>query len=271
MTEEETGRFIETAAGADAPGELVAAVYTHTEGNPFFMAEIIRLMLEQGDLFNQDIAEDGNIRIPEGVKEVIGRRLNRLSDRCNQALTTASVIGREFDFRLLSSLADNMSEDKLLGAADEAVTAQLIEEVPNRIERFQFTHALIQQTLAEELTTTRRVRLHARIGEALEELYGEHVEEQAAELAHHFGEPESLAGPEKLVHFSSMAGERALSNFAYEEAQAHFQRALEAKVVSLNGLEPAPDGEAAAVSCLVPSPVRWTSQFFPRISPMFHA
>ena len=271
LTEEETGRFIETAAGADAPGELVAAVYTHTEGNPFFMAEIIRLMLEQGDLFNQDIAEDGNIRIPEGVKEVIGRRLNRLSDRCNQALTTASVIGREFDFRLLSSLADNMSEDKLLGAADEAVTAQLIEEVPNRIERFQFTHALIQQTLAEELTTTRRVRLHARIGEALEELYGEHVEEQAAELAHHFGEAESLAGPEKLVHFSSMAGERALSNFAYEEAQAHFQRALEAKVVSLNGLEPAPDGEAAAVSCLVPSPVRWTSQFFPRISPMFHA
>ena len=177
LTEKETGRFIETAAGADAPGELVAAVYTHTEGNPFFMAEIIRLMLEQGDLFNQDIAEDGNIRIPEGVKEVIGRRLNRLSDRCNQALTTASIIGREFDFRLLSSLADNISEDKLLGAADEAVAAQLIGEVPNRIERFQFTHALIQQTLAEELTTTRRVRLHARIGEALEELYGEHVEE----------------------------------------------------------------------------------------------
>ena len=130
LTEEETGRFIETAAGADAPGELVAAVYTHTEGNPFFMTEIIRLMLEQGNLTGQEFAAEGNIRIPEGVREVIGRRLNRLSDHCNQVLTNASVIGREFDFRLLSTLSDNMSEDQLLGAIDEAVTAQLIEEVP---------------------------------------------------------------------------------------------------------------------------------------------
>ncbi len=247
LTREETGRFIETAAGADAPDELVAAVYSHTEGNPFFMTEIIRLMLEQGNLTGQESVEGGNIRIPEGVKEVIGRRLNRLSDQCNQALTTASVIGREFDFRLLSSLTGDMSEDQLLGAVDEAVSAQLIEEIPNRIERFQFTHALIQQTLAEELTTTRRVRLHARIGEALEELYGEHVEEQAAELAHHFAEAESLAGPEKLVHYSSLAGELALSAFAYEEAESHFHRALEAKGVPLNGLEPAPDVESAAL------------------------
>ena len=76
--------------------------------------------------------------------------------------TTASIIGREFDFRLLGSLIDNLGEDQLLDAIDEAVSAQLIEEVSNRAERFQFSHALIQRTLAEEMTTTGRVRLHAR-------------------------------------------------------------------------------------------------------------
>lgn len=136
------------------------------------MTEIIRLMSEQGELTGQTIAADGSIRIPEGVREVIGRRLNRLSDQCNQVLTTASIIGREFEFGLLGSLMGDIGEDQLLGAVDEASAARLIEEAPNRAERFQFSHALVQQTLAEEVTTTRRVRLHARIGEALEEHSG---------------------------------------------------------------------------------------------------
>ena len=249
LTREETARFIETVAGADSTGELVDAVYSNTEGNPFFMAEIIRLMSEQGELTGQATADQGNIRIPEGVKEVIGRRLNRLSDQCNQVLTTASVIGREFDYRLLGTLADNIGEDQLLAAVDEAVSAQLIEEVPNWTERFQFSHALIQQTLAEELTTTRRVRLHARIGEALEELYGEDVGEHAAELAHHFAEAQTLTGPHKLVRYSLLAGERSLVIYAHEEALDQFERGLAALDIAMPGTEAAsqaaPNEEAA--------------------------
>src|SRR5207245_3668140 len=104
-----------------------------------------------------------------------------------------------------------------------------IEGRPRAPSRYQFTHALIQETLAEELSLTRRVRLHASIAEALEELYGEDADQHAAELAHHFGEAQTLLGPDKLVRYSLAAGEAALAAYAHEQALAHFERALAAK------------------------------------------
>jgi tetratricopeptide (TPR) repeat protein len=101
--------------------------------------------------------------------------------------------------------------------------------MPTAVGRYQFTHALIQETLAEELSLTRRVRLHARIAETLEELYGDNAANYAAELAHHFTQAEAMLGNEKLVEYSTVAGERALSNYAYEDAQSHFQSALASK------------------------------------------
>jgi tetratricopeptide (TPR) repeat protein len=169
------------------------------------------------------------MRIPEGVREVIGRRLNRLSQRCNQTLTIASVIGREFTLQQLKPLIEDMTEDRLLEVVEEALAARVIEELPRAVGRYQFTHALIQETLLEELTLTRRVRLHARIAEALEELYGDQAEAHAAELAHHFAEAQTMLGPEKLVKYSLVAGEKALAAYAWEEALGHFQRALAAK------------------------------------------
>ena len=139
------------------------------------------------------------------------------------------MVGREFDFRLLSGLIGEGAEDQVLQAVDEAVSFHLVEDVPGQMDRYQFSHALIQQTLSEEVTTSRRVRLHSRIAEALEELYGDEAESHAAELAHHFAEAEPVLGPEKLVRYSSVAGEKALATYANEEAQAHFQRALAAE------------------------------------------
>ena len=104
-----------------------------------------------------------------------------------------------------------------------------VEELPQVLGRYQFTHALIQETLAEELTLTRRVRIHARISETLEELYGANAEAHAAELAHDFAEAEAVLGTENLVRYSLLAGERALTAYAWEEALAHFQRARDAK------------------------------------------
>ena len=162
-------------------------------------------------------------------------------------MTTASIIGREFDFRLLVILHGGMAEDQLLRAVDEAVSAHLIEEVSGRAERFQFSHALVQQTLAEELTTTRRVRLHARIAEALEQLYGNDVEAHAAELAHHFAEAQTSTGVTILVPYSLLAGEHALASYAYEDALTNFERGLAARDIDLTGTEAATDGEAAAL------------------------
>ena len=105
--------------------------------------------------------------------------------------------------------------------------------------------------MAEELSTTRRVRLHARIAETLEELYGDAHGAHAAELAHHFAEAEAIVGPDKLVHYSLLAGEKALGARAYEEALIHVERGLIAKGVALTGTDPAQDAEAAALlSCL---------------------
>ena len=241
LAQVDIGRFIEVAAGIMPPQGLVTAVHTQTEGNPLFVTEVVRLLVQDQALtpaFGLPSPSGGGVggegdswtvRIPEGVREVIGRRLNRLSQRCNETLTVASVIGREFELQQLVPLIEDVSEDRLLEVLEEALAARVVEELPSAVGRYQFTHALIQETLAVELSTTRRVRLHSRIAEALEELYGAGAQAHAAELAHHFAEAEGVLGTEKLVRYSLLAGERALGSSAHEDALAHFQRGLTGK------------------------------------------
>jgi len=231
LSQEDVGRFIELTSGLSPPQALVRAVHTQTEGNPLFVNEVVRLLVQEGELSPQSLAErrSWTVRIPEGVREVIGRRLNRLSQRCNEVLMVASVIGREFTLEQLGRLVEDLSEDGLLDVLEEGLAARVIEELPRAMGRYQFTHALTQETLTGELSLTRRVRLHARIAQALEELYGTRAVAHAAELAYHYGEAEAVLGTNKLVHYSLLAGESALASYAWEEALAHFQRGLAAK------------------------------------------
>jgi tetratricopeptide (TPR) repeat protein len=248
LSQQDVGRFIEVAAGVDPPLGLTEAVHTQTEGNPLFVTEVVRLLVQEGELTQESGTRDSwTVRIPEGVREVIGRRLNRLSQRCNETLTIASVVGREFELRQLAPLVEDVSEDRLLDVLEEALSARVIEELPQAVGRYQFTHALIQETLTEELTLTRRVRLHARVAETLEQLYGDQTEAHAAELAHHFAEAEAILGSEKLVQYSLLAGERAQAAYAWEEALSHFERALAAKGVAFEDAGPAMDEEEAAL------------------------
>ncbi len=224
LTSQEVGHVVEAIAGVSPTPGLIETVHTRTEGNPLFVTETVRLLAQE----RLEEAQGLDARIPEGVRDAIGRRLSRLSDLCNQVLTTASAAGREFDFKLLARL-DLCSEAQLLEVLEEAQQAGIVEEAPSGMERYQFSHALIQGTLLDELSTSRRVRLHARIGAALEELYGTGAENHAAELAHHLAEAQTVLGIEKLVHYSLLAGERALASFGNEEALVFFQRALAAK------------------------------------------
>jgi class 3 adenylate cyclase len=223
LTERDVERFIEMTAGVDPPRTLVEAVYRETEGNPFFVNEVVRLLVADGRLENVDDVTSWSVTIPQGVREVVGRRLDHLSEECNQVLTIGSVIGREFDLSTIEKVSD-LSGDPLLEALEEAVAARVISEVPNRLEVYSFAHALIRETLYEELSTARRVRVHRQIGEVLEEVASD---EQLPQLAYHFSEAAQGGDVDKAIDYTTRAAERALDLLAYEEAANHYARALQ--------------------------------------------
>ena len=182
LSSEDVGRFVEITAGTSPSAGLVEAVHTRTEGNPLFVGEIIKLLSDEEIRGERGL----NTRIPDGVRDAIGRRLDRLSDLCNQVLTAASVIGRGFSLSVLGRLFKELSQDQILEVLEESLEARMIEGILQAAGQYQFTHALVADTLLEELPLMGRVRMHARIAEALEGLYGSDIQAHAAELAHHF-------------------------------------------------------------------------------------
>jgi len=227
LDESEVARFIETTASISAPDALVSAVYRETEGNPLFMMELIRLLAAEGHLGLAEETAPFRITIPPRVREVIGHRLGRLSERCISVLTLASVLGREFGLNVLERKSGR-SGDELLEVLDEAVVARVVIEVPAALGRLRFSHALIRDALYEALTPRRRVQLHREIGEALEVLYAEDTGPHLAELAHHFCEAAPGGGVDKAVDYAWRAADRAAALTAYEEAVRLYQLALQA-------------------------------------------
>lgn len=227
LTEQEVGRLAIAGAGTSLEPEIVRSINERSEGNPFFVQEFVHLARFGNRLSLSGAKEPTEWwrQIPEGVREVIGHRLDGLSADCNRVLSIAGVIGREFSFQALSRLVDDLDQDMLLGLLEEAETARIIEEVVGVAGRYQFAHALIGQTLVDELQTTRRVRVHARIAEVFEEIFGDDADRNAGELAHHFAEAETVLGSEKVIRYSVIAGERALAASNYAEAERNFRQA----------------------------------------------
>ncbi len=224
LTENDVRRFVEVTAGTSPLDALVKAVYRETEGNPFFVNEIVRLLVADGRLEQAETVREWSVTIPQSVREVVGRRLDHLSEECNRVLTIGSVIGREFGLRVLERVSE-VRGDRLLEALEEAMGARVIAELPRSIDQYWFSHALIRETLYEELSTTRRVRLHRQIGEALEDL---DMEGNLPQLAYHFCEAAPGGDVDKAVDYARRAGERASALYAYEEAVVHYERALQA-------------------------------------------
>ncbi len=208
---------------------LAGAIARETEGNPFFIGEVLRHLSESGALVYRDGRWDSDktiddIGIPEGVREVIGRRLSHLDAAANEVLASAAVIGREFELRTLSAVAGGT--DRVLDAIGAAETASLVEAVNGRPGAYRFAHALVRSALYDELSTSRRLRLHRDIGVALEQISDGAT--HLTELARHFTEAAALGEVDKAVMYCRRAGDAAIDDVAYEEAAAHFEHALEA-------------------------------------------
>ncbi len=225
LGEGDVRRYIEVTTAIEPPAALVDAIRRETEGNPLFVGEVVRLLAAEGSLATVDVDSLWTLGIPQGVREVIGRRLSRLCDECMRVLTLAAVLGREFRLDALEQLVE---EPALLDALDEAVEARVLAPLPGARGSLRFAHTLIRETLYDQLTTVRRVRLHRAAGEALEGLYAARPEPHLAELAYHFFEAAPGGDAHKAVTYASRAADHALSLLAYEEAARLVRSALEA-------------------------------------------
>src|SRR5215218_5289943 len=178
----EVARFIEAATGVP-PGPLAAAVHARTEGNPFFVRELVRLLEAEGRL---DAAEElGWSGVPSTVREVVGRARNRLSGGADHLLTHAAVIGREFDAELLGrQLA--APDDQLVEVLEEVLASGLVAEDPGQVGGYRFSHDLVREAVYGELSTIRRAAMHRQIGQAIEDLRAACLDRHYAALARHF-------------------------------------------------------------------------------------
>src|SRR6266540_1425772 len=188
LSRDEVTAYVELVAENIASSELATALHEQTEGNPLFLGETVRLLAR----------EESNARqgaIPQTIRDVITRRLGRLSPECNHLLTLASVLGREFSLGALELMSERPRES-LLEVLDEATAERVVDEVPGAAGRLRFDHALIR-------------------------------EPHLAELAHHFSEAASAGNVGKAINYAQRAGDRAVSLLAFEEAVALYLLALQ--------------------------------------------
>jgi class 3 adenylate cyclase/tetratricopeptide (TPR) repeat protein len=209
--------------------ELAGQLSEQTQGNPFFVGQVLRHLAEAGVVKEVDgrwVRAEGadGFEVPEGVREVIGRRVSRLSERAGELLTVAAVAGSEFDTAVVAEVAEQPTAQALDGF-DEALRARLVLET-DAPGRLRFPHALVQQTLEEELSTLRRLHVHRGLALAIERRVGE-ADTAVAELARHFAEAAALGEGERAAHYAERAGVQAMDRGAPDQAADLFQRALD--------------------------------------------
>jgi DNA-binding SARP family transcriptional activator len=220
LGEEEVAALISAATGREVPVTFTRSILDRTEGNPFFVEEILREIAEEDDW----VAALARVGVPETVNDVLLRRLRRLDDACRQLLTLAAVSGREFALDVLARTSD-MTADQIAERLEQAIAARVINESPGSIGRYSFAHALIREAIYEQLSHTRRAQLHRQVGEAIEVASAGALERQASALAYHF----SAAGDvTKAYEFHARAAAGARHVYAIEPALGHYTAALDA-------------------------------------------
>jgi len=224
LAEAETAELVRIRTGSQPAAAFCRALHAETEGNPFFIEEIVRHLAEAGVQTDQAGARAlQRFGLPEGVKDVIARRLTRLDGQAMEWLRVAAVIGRDFDASLVEQVV-SLDEDAFLNALDEALASGLVIEAPASTGNYSFSHALIRETLYEGMSAPRRARTHRRVGEALESTGGDRY---LTLLALHFTRAAGPEDAEKAIEYAIRAGEQATTMLAHEEAVDHYTHALE--------------------------------------------
>lgn len=210
-----------------APSSFVEAVRDETEGNPFFVTELVNhlasegALLDDGGEWRRDFSPH-SLNMPESVRMVIQRRLDTLGEVTRRVLTLAAVAGRDFTYDLLEAM-EEVPPESLLDGLDEAIRMGMIEEVEHDATRFRFSHLLTRQTLYDQLTRLRQQRFHLRVAESMDQMGGWEPED----IANHLLRAGNMAPPEKTRRYLSMAGDKARRMAAWEAAAEYFAQALE--------------------------------------------
>ncbi|MFI5372575.1 MAG: ATP-binding protein, partial [Candidatus Eisenbacteria bacterium] len=226
LTRVATGQLLAHLFGQDsASSDFVAAIHKETDGNPFFIEEVIKSLIEQGQIYRgggewqrHAVAE---LTIPQSIKAAVSRRLDRLDASCTEVLHCAAALGKVFAYDELAATC-TIDENVLLDALDAAAAAQLVRS--EGAESFAFTHDKIREVLHDELNPVRRRRTHLRIAETLEKLHLTDVESHVGDLAYHFIEAGEFR---RGLDYSRRAAAAAESVYAHEEAVEWYERARE--------------------------------------------
>jgi DNA-binding winged helix-turn-helix (wHTH) protein/tetratricopeptide (TPR) repeat protein len=223
LTCPDVAELFEVATGRALPVTLAESIQRRTGGNPFFVTQIIQLWEATPGSDLEDLRKE--LPLPQGMREAIGRHLDVLHESARDLLTRAAVIGREFDLDVLAHVS-GVSVDAALDTLGNGIDVRVVRPVGESWTRFEFSHALIPETLYEAMSTARRLRLHARVGRALEELRGDDPS-RAAEIAHQFAQAAPMGHAEEALRYAIKAAEVATGQLAYEESVVHYERALE--------------------------------------------
>jgi hypothetical protein len=215
----------------DVPESLVGLIFEDSQGYPFFVEEVYRHLSEEGRIFDEagqfrtDVEID-EIDVPDNVRLIIGRGLERLDENEKRVLTAAAVIGRSFSFKILTAICE-IDVDELFTIVEKAQQKGIIvarSEAPEK--PFTFSHELVRQTLLAGISAPRLQQLHARAADAIERLEPGAVDERAGEIADHLFKARSFADRQKLVRWPRSTGKTALEAAAFEEARRSFPSAL---------------------------------------------
>jgi eukaryotic-like serine/threonine-protein kinase len=219
LDREAVARFIELTVGQQPAAALVDGIHERAGGNPFFVAELVRLIASEGDL---DGLEGSVGSIPRGVTDAVRRRIDRLEPATGTTLEVAAVLGRRFERRLVEEVAGEGAGDAL----EEAVACRILRRgaEPASTELYEFAHAVFREAVYEQLEPDRRADLHLRAGEAIEHLRSA---EQLPALARHFIAAGERADAAKGLDYALRAGRQAAAQLAHADAAEHLGRALE--------------------------------------------
>jgi ABC-type oligopeptide transport system substrate-binding subunit/DNA-binding SARP family transcriptional activator len=226
LDREQTRELLAVLFDEEITPEFLAGIYAETEGNPFFIEEVCKALVNSGRLYFQDgrwqRPSMEELGVPQSVRVAIQSRLKALPAEAQETLRLAAILGREFEFDILAEASDQ-EEGVLIEALEDAQRAQLIEQVsPEAGGTFALVHGLISSTLVESTRTLQRRQLHRRAAAAIEARRpGDGSRLEA--LAHHYSE----AGEgDRAAHYLLQAGDRARELYAYQEAIGHYQQAL---------------------------------------------